>query len=65
MADRREFLTDRFATPIGELAIMADGDGRLRGLAWGDRLPMDLCNRDERPVHNVSQKPWSKKEGGY
>lgn len=38
MADRHEFLTDRLATPIGELAIVADGDGRLRGLAWGDRL---------------------------
>lgn len=38
---------------------------RARWLAWGDKLPMDLCNRDERPVHTVSQKPWSKKEGGY
>lgn len=38
LADRREFLTDTVATPIGELAIMADRDGRLRGLAWGDRV---------------------------
>jgi methylated-DNA-[protein]-cysteine S-methyltransferase len=38
LADRHEFLIDRLASPIGELAIMADGDGRLRGLAWGDRL---------------------------
>lgn len=38
LADPLEFLTDSFPTPIGELAIMADGDGRLRGLAWGDRI---------------------------
>ncbi len=38
MADRQEFLTDRLDSPIGELAIMADRDGALRGLAWGDRL---------------------------
>lgn len=38
MADPRDFLTDTFPTPIGELAIMADRDGALRGLAWGDRL---------------------------
>ncbi|AUN29236.1 hypothetical protein [Niveispirillum cyanobacteriorum] len=38
---------------------------RARWLAWGDKLPMDLCNRDERPVHNVSQPRWSKKEEGY
>ncbi len=38
LADHLEFLTDTFPTPIGELAIMADADGCLRGLAWGDRL---------------------------
>lgn len=38
LADQLEFLTDMFATPIGALAIMADPQGRLRGLAWGDRL---------------------------
>ncbi len=38
LADRLEFLTDRLDSPIGELAIMADRRGALRGLAWGDRL---------------------------
>jgi len=34
MAD--DFLIDRMATPIGELIVIADGDGRLRTIDWTD-----------------------------
>jgi len=34
MAD--DFLIDRLATPIGELVIIADGDGALRTIDWTD-----------------------------
>jgi methylated-DNA-[protein]-cysteine S-methyltransferase len=31
-----EFLIDRVATPIGELIVVADGDGNLRTVDWTD-----------------------------
>ncbi len=31
-----DFLIDRLATPIGELVIIADGDGALRTIDWTD-----------------------------
>ena len=31
-----DFLIDRLATPIGELIIIADGDGALRTIDWTD-----------------------------
>src|SRR5215813_10317519 len=31
-----EFLIDRVATPIGELIVVADGDGNLRTIDWTD-----------------------------
>ena len=34
MAD--EFFIDRMATPIGELIVIADGDGKLRIVDWTD-----------------------------
>ena len=34
MAD--EFFIDRMATPIGELIVIADGDGKLRTIDWTD-----------------------------
>lgn len=36
MAEAIQFLTDRIETPIGELDIVADGDGRLRAVEWTD-----------------------------
>ncbi len=38
---------------------------RARWLAWGDTPPMDLCDRNDIPSHDVSQRRWSRKEGGY
>jgi methylated-DNA-[protein]-cysteine S-methyltransferase len=36
MAEPLRLLIDRIATPIGELAIVADEDGRLRAVEWAD-----------------------------
>jgi methylated-DNA-[protein]-cysteine S-methyltransferase len=36
MADVLRLRTDRLRTPIGELTLAADGDGRLRVLDWTD-----------------------------
>ncbi len=36
MADTLEFFIDRLATPIGELIVIADGNGRLRTIDWTD-----------------------------
>ena len=36
MADTLQFFIDRLATPIGELIIIADGDGALRTIDWTD-----------------------------
>lgn len=36
MARPLAFLIDRIGTPIGELAIVADEDGRLRAVEWTD-----------------------------
>jgi methylated-DNA-[protein]-cysteine S-methyltransferase len=36
MADALSFFIDRLATPIGELIVIADGDGALRTIDWTD-----------------------------
>ena len=36
MAEKLRLLIDRIATPIGELAIVADEPGRLRAVEWSD-----------------------------
>ena len=36
MAEAIQFLTDRIKTPIGDLDIVADEDGRLRAVEWTD-----------------------------
>jgi methylated-DNA-[protein]-cysteine S-methyltransferase len=36
MADRLSLLVDRIPTPIGELVVIADHDGRLRAIDWSD-----------------------------
>ena len=36
MAESFDFLVDRIATPIGELIIIADSEGRLRTIDWTD-----------------------------
>lgn len=36
MVEPLDFLIDRLATPIGELIIIADRDGRLRTIDWTD-----------------------------
>jgi methylated-DNA-[protein]-cysteine S-methyltransferase len=36
MAKLHQFLTDRIKTPIGDLDIVADEDGRLRAVEWTD-----------------------------
>ena len=36
MAEPLRFLTDRIKTPIGNLDIVADEDGRLRAVEWTD-----------------------------
>jgi methylated-DNA-[protein]-cysteine S-methyltransferase len=36
MAEAFHFLTDRIKTPIGDLDIVADEDGRLRAVEWTD-----------------------------
>ncbi len=36
MADTLDFFIDRLATPIGELIVIADGDGALRTIDWTD-----------------------------
>lgn len=36
MADPLDLLIDRMATPIGELIVIADRDGRLRTVDWTD-----------------------------
>ncbi len=43
--DRLRLFTDRTRTPIGELILVADADGRLRAVGWTDcedRLERDL-----------------------
>jgi methylated-DNA-[protein]-cysteine S-methyltransferase len=34
MPDKRRFLTDKLATPIGELVVICDEEGRLRATDW-------------------------------
>jgi methylated-DNA-[protein]-cysteine S-methyltransferase len=36
MVEALKFLTDRIKTPIGDLDIVADKDGRLRAVEWTD-----------------------------
>lgn len=36
MAEPLAFFIDRLATPIGELIVVADGDGALRAIDWTD-----------------------------
>jgi methylated-DNA-[protein]-cysteine S-methyltransferase len=36
MPEPLDFGIDRLATPVGELVIVADGDGRLRAIDWTD-----------------------------
>jgi methylated-DNA-[protein]-cysteine S-methyltransferase len=36
MAKALQFLTDRIKTPIGDLDLVADEDGRLRAVEWTD-----------------------------
>lgn len=36
MADKHDFFIDHLATPIGELIIIADREGRLRTIDWTD-----------------------------
>jgi methylated-DNA-[protein]-cysteine S-methyltransferase len=36
MAETLKFLADRIKTPIGDLDIVADADGRLRAVEWTD-----------------------------
>ncbi len=36
MAERFDFRIDRLATPVGELLIVADAEGRLRTIDWTD-----------------------------
>jgi methylated-DNA-[protein]-cysteine S-methyltransferase len=36
MAESLSLLIDRLATPIGELIVIADGDGELRAIDWTD-----------------------------
>ena len=36
MAEAFQFLSDRIKTPIGDLDIVADEDGRLRAVEWTD-----------------------------
>ena len=36
MADTLDFFIDRLATPIGELIVIADREGRLRTIDWTD-----------------------------
>lgn len=38
---------------------------RARWMAWGDKPPMDLCDRNDLPLHNVSQRRAARKDGGY
>jgi methylated-DNA-[protein]-cysteine S-methyltransferase len=45
MAEVLRLFTDRMDTPIGELILVADGEGRLRAVEWTDheeRLPRAL-----------------------
>lgn len=39
MAEPLEFAIDRIATPIGELIVIADRDGKLRTIDWTDHEP--------------------------
>ncbi|HWD29495.1 MAG TPA: methylated-DNA--[protein]-cysteine S-methyltransferase [Rhizomicrobium sp.] len=36
MVEALAFFVDRLATPVGELLIVADQDGKLRGIDWTD-----------------------------
>ncbi|OYQ33708.1 hypothetical protein CHU95_15265 [Niveispirillum lacus] len=38
---------------------------RARWLAWGDKPPMDLCDRNDLPFHHVSQRRRAGRDGGY
>ncbi|MFY8096081.1 MAG: hypothetical protein ACOVN0_21605 [Niveispirillum sp.] len=38
---------------------------RARWLAWGDKPPTDLCDRDDLPFHTVSQRRAAKKGRGW
>jgi methylated-DNA-[protein]-cysteine S-methyltransferase len=46
MAKPHQFLADRIKTPIGDLDLVADEDGRLRAVEWtdhSDRMHHSLC----------------------
>ena len=36
MPEPRDFKLDRLETPVGELLIVADAEGRLRAIDWSD-----------------------------
>lgn len=39
MAEPLALFVDRLPTPIGELILIADGDGKLRAIDWSDHEP--------------------------
>jgi methylated-DNA-[protein]-cysteine S-methyltransferase len=39
MAGTQRFYVDRMTTPIGELVLLADADGRLRSVDWTEHEP--------------------------
>ncbi|MGH9373588.1 MAG: methylated-DNA--[protein]-cysteine S-methyltransferase [Vicinamibacterales bacterium] len=53
MAESLHLLQDRFETPLGELLILADGEGRLRAVHWDDhetRLMRQLAGQYGGPA---------------
>lgn len=56
MAEPRQLSVDRLATPIGELMLVADGDGRLCAVEWADqadRLELALRIRHGRAGYKL------------
>jgi len=46
MTEPLRLLVDRIGTPIGELILVADADGRLHGIGWADHE--EMLQRDLR-----------------
>ena len=62
MAEPLDFKVDRLATPVGELVIVADGEGRLRAIDWTDhearmRLLLDRYYGKGRYTLSVVRDP--------
>src|SRR5262245_5986668 len=57
MPEELRFLVDKTPTPIGELTIVADGEGNLRGVEWSDDDAQTLASLRRRYGAHVTFEP--------